>query len=119
MQQPVVTVNVLCERTKKEKAVSIPLDQAQKVLEEAAAKTKVAQVLSTDLMAAKTLPDMIVYYRGRLCILANVSEQNDPVVLRHLAEATQRDDLFVVDPASVKRRARKVVKDNPDSNAGT
>lgn len=119
MAQPTVTINVRCDRTEKEKPVSVTADTVQTLLEQVAAKQEAAKTVQTELenLLPDTSPDLIVYFKGKVCVLANVNETSDAVISRYLEGATNRENLFTVDPSKIKRKPRKVVKGNPEEPA--
>lgn len=119
MAQPTVTINVRCDRTEKEKPVNVTVDNVQTVLAHVAAKQTAAVTIQKELEAVVpgNLPDLIVCFRGKICVLANVHESSDAVISRYLEGATNRENLFTVDPSKIKRKPRKVVKEVPEEPA--
>lgn len=118
MSEPTVTVNVRCDRTEKEKPVTVTASTVQSILTQVAAKQEAAVAIEAELtkVPQEKLPDLIVCFRGKICVLANVHEDSDPAVSRYLEGATNRENLFTVDPSKIKRKPRKAVKDKADES---
>ena len=116
MQQPVVTVNLMCDRTGKTSPVEVPLNLAETLMNSVAKKREVAETLTREFakLGKTTLPDLVICFRGEVVVLPYVNPESDVVISRSLTAAVHKEGVFTFDPSQVKRKPRKVVKEGTD-----
>jgi len=116
MQQPAVTVNLKCDRTGKTSPVEVSLNLAETLMNSIVKKKAMAETLSNEFakLDITALPDLVICFRGTVIVLPYVNTESDVVICRSLGAAIHREDVFTFDPAQVKRKPRKVVKEGTD-----
>jgi len=114
MQQPCVTVNLKCDRTGKTTPVEVAIEGAAALMNAVTKKQAMAENLRSELakLDSASLPDLVICFRGKVVVLPYINAENDVVICRSLAAAIHREDVFTYDPAQVKRKPRKVVKED-------
>lgn len=111
-----VKVEFVCDRTGKTDNVDMPLDAVENFYKNKEERAKTAALLNKELtsLAKEKMPDLIVYFRGRLVVLGNINPKHDNMIERHLHEVTNHEVFPAVEPTN-KRTRKNAVKETPDT----
>ncbi len=112
-----VEVKFVCDRTGKSDTVEMPLEKVEAFYKNQEAKTKSGTALITELTALSPdiMPDLVVYFRGKVAVLNNINPKYDNMISRHLHEITNKDEVFPAVEVTNKRTRKNAVKEVPDT----
>jgi hypothetical protein len=102
----IVTVPMTCSRSQKEFPLKLPLDAVGEHVDLSKQKVKVAVELSKALQELEGRPDLIVFYKGRGVVFANVHESQDVPVQRLVNLIAKRDIFDLPEPTKRKGGAK-------------
>ena len=111
-----VKVDFVCDRTGKTDTREMPLDQVDAYLKNQEKKAKYVEAINGQLSAIpqSEMPDLVVYFRGKLAVLGNVNAKHDNMIGRYLHEVTNHEAFPAVEVTNKRTRKNKV-KENPDT----
>ncbi len=111
-----VKVDFVCDRTGKKDTREMPLDEVDAYLKKQDKKGKYVQAINEQLSAIPEdeMPDLVVYFRGKLAVLGSVNPKHDNMISRHLHEITNHESFPAVEVTN-KRTRKNTVKENPDA----
>ena len=110
-----VEVKFVCDRTGKTDTIEMSLEKVEAFYKTQEAKIKATAAIKKELTAlpAENMPDLVVYYRGKVVVLSNVNIKYDNMISRHLHEITNNDAVFPAVEVTNKRTRKNVVKEDP------
>lgn len=112
------TIPFFCSRTQKHYDERMPVDEMMPFIEEMKKKTEVAKELGTTLTALPVKPDLVVYYKGKAVIMANVHGSNDVAIGRYI-NAIAKQNIFDLPEPKKRQAAADKAAPAPASDADT
>ena len=105
MSEIIVELTAKCDRTGKTEKLPMSTDEAETFGKHRDVKSQTAATLLKELgsLSEGQMPDLIVAYKGKLVIRANVNPKSDDALARLLHEVTRDGDVFPK-PATKKRK---------------
>lgn len=100
----VVTVPMTCSRAQKEYQLKLPLEEVPAHVTTSKKKSQIATEVSKTILAMPVAPDLIVFYKGKGVVYANVHESQDTAVER-LVNLIAKKDIFDL-PEPTKRKSK-------------
>jgi hypothetical protein len=101
--EPVINIELFCDRTEKSFTVSVPLSKYRTFLEYHHRRAGTVSILEAQLQTPQSLPDMAIIFRGRAVILPTVNPKQDALIGRLLNAATNT----TVFPVTKRTRKKK------------
>ncbi len=101
-----VDVRIKCSRDGKEYPVTVAVSEAQTIVDTANEKIIAAEEIQGALSRRGDCPDLIVIYKGKGTILANVNAKHDAAIHRLVNDMTKQE-IFTLEEATPRTRRTK------------
>jgi len=114
MSNVIVELPATCDRTGKVDKISMTTNEAEQFQKLRDRKTEVAKAMLVDLAAVAPgdMPDLVVCFRGKIAITANVNPKSDDALARLLHEVTRDSAKFPKPPQKKRKAVDSAVKGN-------
>lgn len=98
----IVTVPVTCSRAQKDFQLKLPLEEVGPHVALMKKKAEVAKEVSATISGLNAAPDLIVFYKGKGVVFANVHDSQD-VAVQRLVNLIAKSEVFAL-PEPTKRK---------------